>query len=219
MNRRQFIKRGSLFIPTIFIPSLVRALPPYVAMYSQPQTVASGGGVVATDNFTRSNTSTLGANYTACGASSGASMGISSNTAIGGSSQSTMNIWTANTFHNDQSSIVTYFSAATGTSYLIASARVTGAGATLNGYQLSTDSSNWYLSKITNGSTTDFSSGTLTMVAGDTLEIKCQGTTISGYHNSTLLFSATDSTYTSGSPGIGAFNTAQASFASFANVD
>lgn len=218
MNRRQFIKRGSLFVPAIFIPSLIRAVPPYVAMYSQPQNAVGNSLIVATDNFTRANSSTLGANYTACGAS-GAGMGISSNQAIGQGSLVTMNAWTANTFHNDQYAIVTYFLAVPTSTYLEAAVRLTGSDTSLIGYRITTDGANWFLSKITGTTSTDFTSGTLTMTVGDTLKITVVATTISAYHNGTLLATANDSTYTSGSAGIGAYSSSQASALEVGNMN
>jgi len=46
MNRRNFIKRGALFVPTIFVPQLIRAVSPIAnpGFYNKPAPAAGGGG-------------------------------------------------------------------------------------------------------------------------------------------------------------------------------
>jgi len=45
MNRRNFIKRGALFVPTIFVPKLIRATPANLnAAFFRGKVPASGGG-------------------------------------------------------------------------------------------------------------------------------------------------------------------------------
>lgn len=224
--RKHYSKTGRFDLASIHVPRYNRpggfTFEDQAFMGVVGQHPVSSGGVVATDNFTRANASTLGSNYTPCGQGSGPydGMSISSNTAIGATGLSTMSAWTANTFHNDQYSKATYFSAAVGSKYLQVAVRLTGAGATLNGYQITTDSANWFLSKITAaGTATNLTTGTSAMTAGDTLEIKAVGTTISAYHNGTLLGSVTDSSYASGSAGIGGYQTSQASALEVGNVD
>jgi hypothetical protein len=89
-------------------------------------------------------------------------------------------------------------------------ARASGSGATRSYYafwaQLDTGGPNYatVLAKVINGVATVLHSGEAPWSDGDSIEIECSGTTISGFRNGTAVsgFSVTDATIASGVPGL-----------------
>jgi hypothetical protein len=82
---------------------------------------------------------------------------------------------------------------------------VRSAGTTANSYILYTDgtnSSDRRLGKIVAGVKTAIGSVNATCVSGDVLKLRCIGTTLTWYKNGTLMETVTDSTHTTGQPGI-----------------
>ena len=216
MNRRKFIKKGALWITgaaafDIFIPRLKAQLDDSVFMANQTRKGNSGPTIVATDNFVRANSATLGANYTACG-DGNSGMAISGNTAVGVASVFTVSAWTANTFHNDQGTIITFGGAPSG-QYIYPCVRLTGTATTLHGYCLYIEGSTWGIQLISaGGGGAVLASGSVSPAPGDTFELTAVGTNLTAYHSGSIMTAssgsnpAADSTYASGSCGVAAYN-------------
>lgn len=98
--------------------------------------------------------------------------------------------------------------------------RASGVDGSLVGYQISFGGTNeWYISLIGGA---DLANGTTTFNIGDTIEIRAVGTTISIWLNGSMLSggSVTDSTHTSGVPGMATYWEGSAiGFASFESGD
>jgi len=82
-----------------------------------------------------------------------------------------------------------------------------------NGYGVYVNATNVLILSLTAGSGSIIGSTTCTSVSGNVYKIDMQGTTITVYQNGTSCGSATDSTYSSGLPGLFIDNTGQASAA------
>jgi hypothetical protein len=109
--------------------------------------------------------------------------------------------WNATTFAADQFSQFTALNAKGPIPRLSPAVRLTSTG----GYECAFESGTSHATgiyKLTGKSSTLLSSGvTQTLSAGDVLRCEVQGSTITEYYNGAVLQTATDSTYTSGSPG------------------
>jgi hypothetical protein len=96
-----------------------------------------------------------------------------------------------------------------GGNFIGLSVRITnaGTGGSANGYVVNCGpaSSECFLQKTTNGSTANLTSCTSCTSATGTLYLSAVGTTLTVKFNGTSILTTTDSTYTSGSPGIAAY--------------
>lgn len=81
------------------------------------------------------------------------------------------------------------------------------AGSALNYYcvLITLGSNNVLLARSVSGTGTTLSTGTATFTVGDVIRLSVQGTTLTVYKNGTSILTATDSTYTSGFPGLASF--------------
>lgn len=180
------------------------------AMMAQLQRGGSSSPAAYTDDFNRADSGTLGANWTAV---EGAGLAIVSNEAKGTLTTSLANIYTAGTFANNQYSKVTIRDLASGAKYAEVGVRMSGTGASLDGYILYADSGtgagHTEVVRIDDG----VQSAAILVVAdsftlADVLEIRASGTTISVWKNGSMLDSVVDATYGSGKAGVRAYSTA-----------
>jgi hypothetical protein len=82
---------------------------------------------------------------------------------------------------------------------------VRSAGTTANSYILYTDggsSDPRRLAKVVSGTRTTIGAVNVACVNGDVLKLRCVGTTLTWYKNGTLMETITDSTHTTGQPGL-----------------
>jgi hypothetical protein len=158
-------------------------------------------GVIATDNFTRADASTLGSNWTNTDSSS---WGISSNqahcTATGGDSFA-FTVWNANAFPNDQYSQITISSLAALTGLICPGVRMSLSAET--SYFCQELSNTLYIVKMVAGSNTNLTSGSYTPAVGDVIYLSAVGTTLTAKVNGTTVLTTTDSSISSGSAGMG----------------
>lgn len=210
-----FVKKGSLFVPTrnLWVPK--RGLRDERGFISIPQIGAIAGsrrrtGAAASfsDDFTRadanpiSNPSSSGGTWGAITSTGIKQIKILSNKARGSlNTEQNLERVSSPTFANDQKAISTIGS-------------ITNYGGVAVRIQGSTDP-NCYFAYVNSGggqvliyrgnpagSTTQIANITSTWSIGDILELRAVGTTITVYKNSSQLGSYTDSTYSSGQPGL-----------------
>jgi hypothetical protein len=169
-----------------------------------------GGTQLASDNFARANENPLsdGGNFTA---SHLHAMQLVSGVAepslaatVNGSQYSGIS------WPNDQYSEVTAgpgFAAGSGTNYLTVEVRISGTSAAPNSYIaiIQNSGANVFIQKFISGTNTNLHTITgLTVTDGDVFRLTALGTTISFYQNGNLIYSFSDSSLSSGNPGLGA---------------
>ena len=165
---------------------------------------------VARDNFTRANSGSLGANWTSnSGAFTAGTYTISGNAAFStGNGQQAASFWSANSFANNQYSEIVLSGSALGTTNH-GGGPIVRATAGDNYYRLYVNlqniASNIGLIKVVGGVSTALASATRTMALGDQIRMEIIGSTLNGYVNGVLVLTATDTSFSSGSPGIGGF--------------
>lgn len=160
------------------------------------------------DSFQQSS-STLSTNWTVLAGA----VSVSSQTAVGGNNgANNFAAWTATTVTSDQVSQVRV-NAVSSADYVGVFVRGSGAGASLNAYYFvegGTGDANCYLDKFVAGTKTQLKTTGCTMPAmGDTLKVIVVGTSLTCYRNGSHVsaLDATDSSLTSGSPGMFPGNT------------
>lgn len=161
---------------------------------------------IASDGFNRADGG-LGANWTATKDFFGttAVLQIVSNQAAGDAGGNwPLSIWTADSFPDDQYCQATY---AGGTTFVTVFVRAAANGSnhlTGYGFYFRLSDHAWGLDRFNGDSTaTHLQSGIGSFSAGDVLRIEAVGTEISAFINGAPFASGTDSTYTSGSAGLG----------------
>ena len=166
----------------------------------------------ASDNFNRANDpSGLGSNWTAQCNSSG--IVVSVNTAYKGGVGNDYSFYNAISPGADQYSKVKLVSGFGGGVYGAATVRASGTSeGTMNAYVFisngSSGSGNSEIQKFVSGSNTKLANVATTLSAGDFIELRVVGTspaTLYAYKNGALVASTTDSSLSSGKPGIGAY--------------
>jgi Putative esterase len=164
---------------------------------------AASSGASASDNFNRAN-GPLGPNWTAF---SDGGLSIVSDQVQGSSSSDEGDYWSAQSFGSNQFSQITVTSTPlSGGQWIAAAARVQGSGQ--NGYfglyYWNFGSPELMLFKRSGGAWTElggtYNSGALS--AGTQLELLVSGSTVSFLQNGVQRLSVTDTTFTSGAPGI-----------------
>ena len=168
------------------------------------------GGTDVSDTFTRANENPISGNWTNAGVCTAFKI-ISNQLAAAGGSNENYCFWNANTFADDQYSQVQFvtLSASIGLT-------VRGSGASKDYYALqryngTVDTSGVDLLKYVSGTYTSLSTAELTWAANDYGRLEVSGTSLAYYMDAsvpptTLRRSATDSTHTSGKPGVYGFN-------------
>jgi hypothetical protein len=174
---------------------------------------AATGGVdrVAADNFTRANSGTLGANWTT--PINGSAVQIVSNRAEGTITSLTMAYWNAYPWLADQYSEITtdastFTASNSWDSYQFAWVRVSNGAVGANGYAVligkELGSYAYYFNKIVNGTRTGLAGPVaITYTPGDVFRFSAVGSVMTLYQNGVFVASFTDTTFFSGSPGIG----------------
>lgn len=175
-----------------------------------------GIGRIVTDDFNRSNSSSLGSNWTAHGGTDG-QLGITSNKMSGdGSATNPAGDVYVGTFGNDQFSQITgmVISAGGGSGYWVG-VTVRGDSTGQNGYRAiyfwNAATPIVRLYKRVSGTFTQLGSdytipgGNGGLSTSDVLRLEAVGTTITAYLRGVVAVQVTDSTYTSGSIGLMAF--------------
>ena len=156
---------------------------------------ASASAVTASDDFNRAN-GALGSNW----ASLQAGMSIVGNAAAGnGGGLHAMAQWTGSTFGADQwaQGTVTYVS---GSQYIGPAVRVNATG---QGYSVTVDNGAAYVSNQTGfGTSTVLLTISGTFASGGVLKLGIVGSLLTAYWNGASIGSVTDTTYTTGQPGI-----------------
>jgi hypothetical protein len=169
------------------------------------RTAGGGGGptVVATDNFNRADSGSLGANWTALDGG----IDIASNAATTTTNSFNVSYWSGNAFNNDQySKIRIATSPLTPNAIIEITCRVSGTSGNYNFYAVWQNSGQWGMYKQVGATSTDLIAPTnLTFSTNDIIEIRAVGTTISFYLNGTFVQSATDASLSSGSAGFNIF--------------
>lgn len=161
--------------------------------------------VLASDDFNRANSATLGANWTTLGTAS--SMGVGGNQAENSTSaQRNANYYSAITWPDDHYVQSTFVALGSRTNMVLArntpgaSRNFYGAGQDFNNHGGATTTAR--LVKHVNNTPTSLGATVLSLAAGDTVRIEAQGTTIRMLVNSSTIHSVTDSAHSSGSAGI-----------------
>lgn len=167
----------------------------------------------ASDNFTRANAGSLGANWALPASGTIPGCQIVSNVAEGTTvSGNNFNTYSAipgySDFPWDQYSTVTIGTLANSTCVVGTSVRITSpsynSGVTPVGYFLVAQGGGNHalLRKLSGGSFTTLLTGTTNVLAGDTLTLAVQGSTLSLIHNGISEGTVSDSTFVYGWPGI-----------------
>ncbi len=171
--------------------------------------------LVASDDFNRAD-GNVGSNWLYIRLSSWqpTPIGISTNRFFGRANNTNYQVcrWAGTgTFSDDQYSavVLTGFAFFSVSEFCGVSARCssdTDAGADYYFVKVCSDSSGpnytTKVGKMVNGTETTFDSTTRAWTNGDSVEIECEGTTIRALKNGTLFYSTTDSSLTTGKPGI-----------------
>lgn len=172
------------------------------AIGSTAYTIATG----ASDDFNRANAGTLGANWSILG--SGGNMEITSNSAQGFLNNAS-DYYSGTTFTSDQFSQATN-TGTTGKAYL--SVRASGSGGYACYWEMGWEAVIVKFSTALDiGGFTYLGLGAADRSSGDFIAngdvVRCEvvGSTINFKRNGTTILSRTDSTFTSGSPGLGAY--------------
>jgi hypothetical protein len=158
--------------------------------------------LIGQDQFQRAN-SALTTPWVVTG---GAPQIVSDTVEVGATSTGT-HAYLAGTYPNNQYAQITVAVQNTSACGSGAIVRLTGASPTETFYQFGTAGgvgagSTFTLLKVVSGTLSVLNSWTGTLALGDTLAIEVIGTTINVYHNGTLLGAVTDSSVTTGNPGI-----------------
>ena len=167
--------------------------------------------ITVSDGFNRADSSDLGSNWTPIDATSNRNLQIVSNK-VRGSAVGTVaiEVWTGNSFSAWQEASVTLTNIGAGSYHGGVYLRATTDGATLTGY--------YCLARNTGGSSTsvighvvagsfsdDITENSTTWAANDVLRCTVIGPNLVLYRNGTQLLALTNSTITTGSPGISTY--------------
>ena len=158
----------------------------------------------AYDNATRAN-GAIGANWTV----TNNGIKISSNNFVGTvGATNDVAYWSASSFSASQFSQVT-LTALNGTSdFPGVAVLLSGSGAATQGYNCIEDSTNIFIQRISGTSNTTLASAATTGAIGDILRLEAApGGVLTCYKNGVSTLTATDTTYTSGQPGLFLFGT------------
>jgi hypothetical protein len=150
------------------------------------------------DNATRAN-GAIGANWTV----TTGGINVASNTFQGTSSTNNA-FWSVNPFAADQFAEAAVTALNAGTDFIGPSARVSAGG---NWYSCVESNASMIFQKNVAGSTTNVVTQTVTGAVGDVLRIEVQGSTVKCFQNGALIITQTDTSLTSGSPGMEFFGT------------
>jgi len=157
----------------------------------------------AYDTATRAN-GAIGANWTAATNA----VNISSNNFVGTTSSNDVAFWTANPFSSSQFSQVTLTALNGTTDFPGVAVLLSGSAGSTQGYNCIENSTTIFLQKITGTTNTALTSTASAGAAGDILRLEAApGGALTCYKNGVATLTATDTTYSSGQPGLFLFGT------------
>lgn len=157
------------------------------------------------DNFTRADNATLGANWTAWSWSGAVGLSVASNQASAASPNTHGDYWSADSFGNDQASEITVAVIPGSGDWVGVTVRQLTPG---TGYLAIWFAGTFYIFDE-NGSTSPgvLSSTSGSLTAGDVIKLTAIGTAVTLYKNGTQILTVTSSLYTHGNPGIAIYGT------------
>jgi hypothetical protein len=162
----------------------------------------------AYDNATRAN-GAIGANWTV----TNNGINISSNNFVGTvGATNDVAYWSANSFGPSQFSEVTLTALNGVADFPGVALLLSGSGASTQGYSCIENTTNIYIQRISGASNTALTSAATTGAPGDVLRLEAApGGVLTCYKNGVSTLTATDTTYTSGQPGLFLFGTVSTS--------
>jgi len=169
---------------------------------TRTQTLPDVSGVVAVsgyansayDNFNRSN-GAIGSNYTV----TNGGINVASNVIQGTATGNNVAFWNANSFFTDQFAEATVTSLNGTTDFIGPSVRVSPGS---NWYSCFENSTTVFIQKEVSGAFNNITNAASTGAAGDILRLEVQGNALTCYKNGAVILTATDSSLSSGSPGV-----------------
>jgi hypothetical protein len=157
----------------------------------------------AYDNATRAN-GAIGSNWTV----TNNGINISSNNFVGTTASNDAAYWSASPFSNVQFSQVTITALNGTTDFPGVAVLLSGSGASTQGYECVENTTNIFIRKVSGTSNTTLTSAASTGAAGDILRLEvAPGGALTCYKNGVSTLTTTDTTYTSGAPGLFLFGT------------
>jgi len=157
----------------------------------------------AYDNATRAN-GPIGSNWTV----TNNGINISSNNFVGTNASNDVAYWSASPFSNVQFSQVTLTALNGTTDFPGVAVLVSGSGASTQGYECVESTTNIFIQKVSGTTNTTLTSAASTGATGDILRLEvAPGGALTCYKNGVSTLTATDTTYSSGSPGLFLFGT------------
>jgi hypothetical protein len=159
---------------------------------------------VATDDFNRADSGTLGSNWT----EQAGTIGVVSNRAKRASATDDSWVsWNADVFANDQYAQGKCYDSSAVEATCV-SVRASGSGGAINAYYTQAFNGGHNLTKVVSGSFTDLGTYAITPVNGDVLRVEAEGTNIRAYRNGAQLGSTVvDASLASGRGGLRIYST------------
>jgi hypothetical protein len=156
----------------------------------------------AYDNANRAN-GAIGANWSV----TNNGINISSNNFIGTAGANDVAFWSANPFSNVQFSQATITALNGTTDFPGVAVLLSGSGGSTQGYECVEDTTNIFIQRISGTSNTTLTSAATTGALGDVLRLEVNGGNLTCYKNGVSTLTTSDTTYTSGAPGLFLFGT------------
>jgi hypothetical protein len=157
----------------------------------------------AYDNATRAN-GAIGANWTV--ANNG--INVTSNNFVGTTASNDVAFWSASPFASSQFSQATLTALNGTTDFPGVAVLLSGSGGSTQGYDCIEDTTTIFLQKITGTTIATLSTSATTGAAGDVLRLEAApGGALTCFKNGASVLTATDTSYTSGQPGLFLFGT------------
>jgi len=157
----------------------------------------------AYDNATRAN-GAIGSNWAVINNG----INISSNNFVGTNASNDVAYWSASPFSNVQFSQVTITALNGTTDFPGVAVLLSGTGASTQGYECIEDTTNIFIQKVSGTTNTTLTSAASSGATGDILRLEvAPGGALTCYKNGVSTLTTTDTTYTSGAPGLFLFGT------------
>jgi len=133
---------------------------------------------------------------------------ISSNSFVGTSARDNVAFWSTSPFSNVQFSLVTLTALHGTTDFSGVAVLVSGSGGSTQGYECVESTTNIFIQKISGTTNTTLTSAASTGATGNILRLEAApGGALTCYKNGVSTLTTTDTTYSSGSPGLFLFGT------------
>ena len=173
----------------------------FVAGVLKPAAAGGGGGQTVSDDFNRADNADLGANWTVVSGES--TWTINGNTAIPSSTVADCTERYSGVSWTDNQSSEANATAGGSSAGAGPGVAVRCASGARTFYRLVIDNAgNWEMGKMVAGTFTSLATGTTTYSAGALIKLSAIGTTITSTYNGSQIDSRTDSSISSGSPGV-----------------